>query len=407
MQEGPMYPSDDLLPSLEEGVYPLSRLFRPTPLKSDSPYPFLRVLLSLSLEKESVDAALALSPVLPDQDARRDASLIARTEARQAIFLSGWLSSRNEPENLALFYALLTLELSASLAQRMGEGSVRKVLDFFIPEYLDELYRVANLMALHGAESAQSLLNGYAEIMPGRPLIACHRHPYDCVSLPVSSPSVWESLALLMLSAVEKEKFQLYLRLSSAANDELSSSFFGELSLLSQQHRASLCSLFPAQAPLDVLLLCQYAECYLYDSCAQLCPNRDLAAYASEERDHELSHLRKISALRNRSQQDNKPLPAFPPPLSLGPNKGYVRDTLQNIGVTARREGFIPVGSLPRGADFFRWQKRLCPDPAAAPSHQVIQSVIDKNGSDYRFEIAPHPVEALRKRTRDHTELGR
>ena len=31
---------------------------------------------------------------------------------------------------------------------------------------------------------------------------------------------------------------------------------------------------------------------------------------------------------------------------------------------------------------------------------------MDKNGRDYRFETAPHPIEPLRTRTRDNTQVG-
>ena len=402
-----MYPSDDLLPSLEQGLCPLSELHRPAPLRADSPYPLLRVLLSLTVEKESADTACSLFPALTDQAVRRDISLISRVEARQAAFLSSWLSSCNGPDALALYYAMLTLELSASLAQRMADGPVRKTLDFFIPEYLDELYRAANLLALHGMEAAQTLLHGYAEIMPGRPLVACHRHPYDCVAASGSAASLWEEMALFLLSAVEKEKRRFYLFQSGTVKEALAASFFAELSLLSQQHLTRYASLQAPQSPLEKLYFCQFAEAYLYDSCAQLCENHDLTDTAREERDHELAHMKKISQWLIQTHSECRSSPTFPPPLSLGPNKGYVRDTLQNLGITALREGYAPVGSLPRGADFFRWQKRLCPDPAAVPSHRVIQAVIEKNGADYRFEIAPHPVEALRVRTRDHTDLGR
>ena len=402
-----MNPVDDLMPSLEQGVYPFSYLSSAPPLHAASPYPLLRVLLSLSAEMECAETAARCLSDLSSQEAKRTIALISRADARQAASLSAWLSEEKDSEILALYYALLTLELAASMAQRMGDGPVRRALDFFIPEYLDELYRIANLLYLRGTESAQTLLHGFAEIMPGRPLIACHRHPFDCVSGPVSVPSLWEKMALFLLSAAEKEKRRHALYLSGTARDTLSGAFFAEVSLLSQQHLTRFSALQPPQSPLERLFLSEYAACYLYDSSVQLCSSQDLKAFAREERDHELSHLRKICCLLEREQSMKKTLPAFPPPLSLGPNKGYVRDTLQNLGVTALREGYAPVGTLPRGADFFRWQKRLCPDPASVPSHRIIQAVIEKYGADYRFEIAPHPVEALRVRTRDHTDLGR
>ena len=49
----------------------------------------------------------------------------------------------------------------------------------------------------------------------------------------------------------------------------------------------------------------------------------------------------------------------------------------------------------------------MLPDVDALPSHRVVSALIDKTGYDYRYEIAEHPIEALRDRTRDHTAVGR
>ena len=40
-------------------------------------------------------------------------------------------------------------------------------------------------------------------------------------------------------------------------------------------------------------------------------------------------------------------------------------------------------------------------------SHTAMEAYIAEHGGDYRFETAPHPVEALRDRTADNTEVGR
>jgi len=40
-------------------------------------------------------------------------------------------------------------------------------------------------------------------------------------------------------------------------------------------------------------------------------------------------------------------------------------------------------------------------------SHAIIQRVIRRDGEDYRFEVAPNPVPALRDRRADNTEIGR
>ena len=393
-------------PGLEQGLCPLDRLGRPVPLGDDNPYPLLRVLLSLAMEQSGVGLYGQFLCSCQDQDLRRDAALIRRVEGRQAASLTAWLSLPGGPEEKCLFYALLSLELSAALAQRMEKGPVRQALHFFIPEYLDQLYRIANLLALDGGAPAQHLLAGYAEIMPGRPLIACHRHPHDGIGAFRRQSPLWEEMSLRLLLAAE-EAFRGFLLFACGGASAAARELFLEMSLLSEARCASLLSLLPPAPGLTGLWMHHYAECYLYDSGVQLAPNENLKALMAEERDHECAHLHKLLSWLSREKKDPFVPKAFPPPLSLGPNKGYVRDTLQHIGVTAFRDDYRPVGALPGGADFFRYQRRVCPADSRVPSQRIVAALIEKTGSDYRFEIAPHPVEALRDRARLPARLGR
>ena len=40
-------------------------------------------------------------------------------------------------------------------------------------------------------------------------------------------------------------------------------------------------------------------------------------------------------------------------------------------------------------------------------SHAFLQQYIGEHGQDYRFESAPHPVEALQDRAKDNVSVGR
>jgi len=293
------------------------------------------------------------------------------------------------------------------LAQRLPEGEMRQALHFALPEFLDEIYRLSNLMMLTKNKSAQKLTGGFVEIMPGRPLMACQRHPYDEVRRPCAPESILEDMMPPLLAAVCALQQECFLQSAHRAEEPLSQGLYLELSMIAGQHQVHFESLSAPKAPLERLLLCQYTEGYLYDSCAQEEDHAALRQMYLEERDHELSHIRKAADLLAKEKGENIPLPEFPDRLRLGPNKGYVRDVLQNVGITALREGYTAVGQLPQGADFFRYQQRLCPQEECLPSHQVISQLIEKTGEDYRFEIALHPIEALRNRQKDNTQVGR
>ena len=86
----------------------------------------------------------------------------------------------------------------------------------------------------------------------------------------------------------------------------------------------------------------------------------------------------------------------------------YVRDILgSTVTNTALREDYVDVKHCAPDSDFVQYQHIVnCPKQNVV-SHTFIQNYMDQNGQDYRFETAPHPVEALRNRTRDDTTLAR
>ncbi len=402
-----MHPFDHCLPGLEQGLYPLKRMLQIPMPPANSPYARARALLLLSIEGFSQKTALSLLSFLNNQDIRRDIALIHRAEARQEASLQLCRPEEEIPLERSIFLSMLGLELSAVLAQRLPDSATRQALHFALPELLDEVYRLSNLLMLFYGKNAHELLGGYVEIMPGRPLIACQRHPYDEIKKAAEPACILESMAPLMLSAVCYLQRQEFLACLQHEKAPLARALFQELSLISAQHLMLFESLIPEQSPLEQLLLCQYTEGDLYHSCAQEEENAALRQMYLEEAEHEFAHIRKTADLCAKKKGIHVSLPDFPLPLRLGPNKGYVREVLQNVGGTAHREGYIAVGQLPPGADFFRYQDRLIPREEEIASYQIISQMIEKTGSDYRFEIAPHPIEALRNRRQDNTQVGR
>lgn len=401
-----MQPFDSIPPALEQGINSLDETLSARSLAPHAPYSALRALSLHAMEGFSQALSHQAALFSSSQDIRRQLALIRRTDARQQITLSSLPLPHGDEPSRGIFLSMLGLEFSAALAQRLPEGEIRKALDFTVPEYQDAIYRLSNLLMLEKNMPAQKILGGYAEIMPGRPLIACQRHPYDDVKHAADCRGILEEMAPLILAAVAEAQRGFFMQAVSHAENAIARGLYAELSLLAEEHRTLFSSLIPRKDPLEQMLLCQYTEAYLYSSWAETEENDALRQLYRQEGAHELTHIRKAHAL---CIQEGKAidLPAFPPFLQLGPQKGYVRDMLQNAGVTGLREGYSAVGSLPPGADFFRYQQKLFPHPEKAPSHQIIAQLIEKTGEDYRYEIAPHPLEGMRNRQQDSLKIGR
>ena len=125
----------------------------------------------------------------------------------------------------------------------------------------------------------------------------------------------------------------------------------------------------------------------------------------------ELSHLHAaVNLLKKYSKKDYCEVildPEFPDPLSLHSNIDYVKEIIANtVQFTGDGEDYKNVSALPESHRFFEYNPKInCPLEQMA-SHKVIKEYIKKNGNDYRYETAENPIEVLRSRKKDNTEVG-
>ena len=166
-----MQPFDSIPPALEQGIYSLDETLSALSLAPHAPYSALRALSLHAMEGFSQVLSHQAALFSSSQDIRRQLALIRRIDARQQITLSSLPLPHGDEPSRGIFLSMLGLEFSAALAQRLQEGELRKALDFTVPEYQDAIYRLSNLLMLEKNMPAQKILGGYAEIMPGRPLM--------------------------------------------------------------------------------------------------------------------------------------------------------------------------------------------------------------------------------------------
>lgn len=347
-----------------------------------------------------------------DAEFIRQATLIRRVEWQQRLRFLSFLPGDPPCERLLTALFMLT-ELTASAAQLEKEPRARAVMDFLLPENCDMLYRTANLLSLEYSVSADDILCSQAELMPGRPCIAAHRHPYDDVQRPLRDaarkPQTFINLYLLRAAARSVSRMA-----AAALNTQSpqSQALYAELSLLLSEHATQYDGLLGEErSPQLRLLLRAYCGWCLYHGLAAQEENETLKTAYQEAETACCAHLHKARSLYLRAAGKDAPVPfedeEAPAPPILCANKGYIRGALRNVGVTLRRGEHLPVGMLPAGADFFRYQQRLNSDLPRVPSHAVVTAHILKTGQDFRSELAPHPVEMLRDRAVDQVRVGR
>ena len=70
-------------------------------------------------------------------------------------------------------------------------------------------------------------------------------------------------------------------------------------------------------------------------------------------------------------------------------------------------EGYCPLDKVGKDSKFMWYNNKVNDSVSNVASHIVITDFIKENGTDYRYEDGEHPVEALRDRKHDNTEVGR
>ena len=156
------------------GMYP-----KPYDKRQTDPYTKTRIILMNGTEFESVYFSHNFSRKCPNNDLRRELALLRRIEQQQQKTISMLKPADETILEQTIGYEQLAVDLTARMAQCEKDKNVRAALDFALLEDFDHLYRYADLMDMETGEKAENLVGRYTEIMPGRPTIAHHRHPYD------------------------------------------------------------------------------------------------------------------------------------------------------------------------------------------------------------------------------------
>ncbi len=402
---------------LEQTLMSLSDL-RPMsyPKCEVDPYTRCRVILMNGTEFEQVWFSHRFHRNESCQDTRRTLSLMRRSEQLQQKLLCHLKPADETLLEHTIGYEQLAVDLTAHLACRVGNAYVKKALDFALLEDFDHLYRYSDYLELEGGMHAEDLVGRYTEIMPARPTVAHHRHPFDAVKRPICAAEndPFTRLAVGIITGAEQQTMNYYMNVSAAYPKDFGRGLYQEIGMVEEQHVTHYGALLdPSLSWLENLVMGQYTEAYLYYSCLETETYEPFRRIWERLLEQEISHLHAAADLLVQKEgKDPKSVVGsdgtFPAPLRLESNIPYVREVLrESVGVTACREEYACINDLEKDADFFRYQGIFLPDLCAAHSHTVIEEHIRRKGQDYRFETAPNPIPVLRDRTCDNTTLAR
>lgn len=380
-----------------------------------SPFTKLRCILTNGAEYEAVWFSHQFFRHCKDNDLRRELALVRKSEQQQQK-QGACLKPKDESVlETTIAYEQLAVELTAILAQREPDMTVKNALDFALLEDFDHLYRYADLLDMEHGVHAQDLVGELTEIMPARPTISHHRYPYDDVKKPVNFKKAQPitKLNVAIITAAEQQTMNYYMNQSGFYTSDLGRRLYQEIGMVEEQHVSQYGSLMDVnEGWLECWLNHEYTECYVYYSCWKDETDKKIKRVWENCLMQEITHLHIaadcLKKYGRKEWQEVIPCGDFPELLAFHSQKEYVRKILNDTANnTALREGYIDVKDLKDDADFFTYQSIVNNNEKMVPSHSVIDAHIDKCGMDYRYEDAPNPIESLRDRSCDNVCVGR
>lgn len=393
------------------------KMLSPKPYNKDEvdPYTRVRCILMNGTEYEAVWSKHHFNRHCGDNELRRAVGLIRNSEQQQQKLISALKPIDENVLQTTLGYEQLAVDLTAILAQRQTNMFVKDALDFALLEDFDHLYRYANLLETDMGEHAEKYIGSYTEIMPGRPTVAHHRHPFDNIKKPISNISAdpITKCDVSIITAAEQQTMNYYMNLGAFYKHQKGREVYTEIAMVEEEHVSQYGSLIdPSMTMLDDLLMHEYIESYLYFSMYNDEIDSHIKQIWEMLFEQELSHLHATLALvrkyENKDWFDVIPSGDYPELLKFSPQKEYVRKVLgETVCNTSLYEGYINVTKLPDNANFFEYQKRAVKDVQTMPSHVVIDDHIKAFKTDYRLQDKEHPVKSLRDRKDDNITLGR
>lgn len=378
------------------------------------PYTKTRIILMTGTEFEAVWFSHQFHRHCNNNDIRRELALSRRVEQMQQKRISNLKPINETILETTIAYEQLAVDLTSFLAKNEKDLYVKQALDFALLEDFDHLYRYSDLLEMEHHIYAEKLVGKYAELMPGRPTISEPRYPFDDVKRHINNKTAdpLTKLHVNIITAAEQQTMNYYMNQSCFYTTDIGRRLYQEIGMIEEQHVTQYGGLIDTNCTwLENLLMHEYTECYLYYSCYETECDPYIKSIWEQQFEQELAHLHKAAELLKKYDgkewQQVIPDGNFPKILCLGPNIEYVREVLKTVRLTGKLEEFVPLDSLPPNYEYFRYQDTYIKTPEDVPSHLVIANYIDKNGQDYRFQVAPHPIEALQNRTIDNTTIAR
>jgi rubrerythrin len=320
----------------------------------------VRVILLNGIESEALRFQHMMARC-QDGELRRALARIRRKEQHQQTMVN-WLNPADQsPLETTIGYEQVAIEVTAHLAQHEPDPYLAQVYRFGLLEDFDHMYRYAALLDRLEGKDANAILQGYTDVLPGRPTAEEHRAPEDDlrdaydrrVAMPISK------LNALTLVAGEHQTHDYYMHVGPLFADPVARQLYAEIASIEEQHVTQYESLAdPTETWLEKWLLHEATEVWNYWSCLQHEGDPRLKKIWQRFLDWELGHLAEVRRLFERleSRDPWEIVPAtLPDPIRFESHREFVRETCEReVDLRASGTRFVPREEEPQASIAYR-----------------------------------------------------
>lgn len=259
---------------------------------------------------------------------------IRRVEHHQQTLIN-WLNPADQsPVETTIGYEQVAVEVTSSVARNEPDPYLAQTYRYGLLEDFDHLYRYAALLDRLEGKDANNILQGYTDIIPGRPTPDEHRAPEDDLRDPWStSAQPISKIHAMLITAAEYQTHDYYMHVGPLFADPVARQLYAEIASIEEQHVTQYGSLInPEETLLDQWLLHEAMEAYCYASCAATETNPRLKGIWERFLDYELGHFHAVADLI-RVAEKRDPQERFAgklPLLEFTSHRDYVREVLRN-----------------------------------------------------------------------------
>jgi hypothetical protein len=319
----------------------------------------VRVILMNGIEAEAL--RFSHSVARSNGELRNALARIRRVEQHQQTMVN-WLNPADQSAlETTIGFEQVAIEVTAHVAQHEPDPYMAQLYRFGLLEDFDHMYRYAALMDRVEGKDANSLLQGYTDILPGRPTAVEHRHPEDDVrrSYARATADPLTKLNALTLVAGEQMTHDYYMVVGPQFSDPVARMLYAEIASIEEQHVTHYESMLdPDETLLEKWLLHEATEVWNYWGCLQTESDPRIKKIWERFLDYELGHLHMaielVQQLEGLDAAELLPR-TLPEPISYESQRDFVRKVLrEEVDFRANGPDIVPLEEDPQRSIEFR-----------------------------------------------------